>query len=76
MINMLRPAAALCAALSTAVFALVAPAFSQAPTDAQRSAGAVREDFLYQHYIPGREFSVFYHRDPLSSVRTVACGIS
>jgi len=38
MINTLRPVSALCAALSTVVFALVTPAFSQAPTDAQRSA--------------------------------------
>src|SRR5260221_6727080 len=36
MINTLRRTAALCAA--TAIFALAAPAFSQAPTDAQRNA--------------------------------------
>ena len=38
MINTLRPAAALWALFSTVVVAGVTPAFSQAPTDAQRSA--------------------------------------
>jgi hypothetical protein len=38
MIKTLGPAAALRAALSTVAFALVTPAFPQAPTDAQRSA--------------------------------------
>jgi hypothetical protein len=38
MINTLKPAAALWASLATVIFAVVTPAFSQAPTDAQRSA--------------------------------------
>jgi hypothetical protein len=38
MINTLRPAAALWASLATILFADVTPVFSQAPTDAQRSA--------------------------------------
>lgn len=38
MINTLRRAAALSASTATVIFALAVPAFSQAPTDAQRSA--------------------------------------
>ena len=38
MINTLRGAAVLCASLTTVIFAAAAPAFAQAPTDAQRSA--------------------------------------
>ena len=38
MINTLRRAATLWASLATIIFAVVTPAFSQAPTDAQRSA--------------------------------------
>src|SRR6267378_8382952 len=38
MINTLRPAAALWASLATFLFADVTPVFSQAPSDAQRSA--------------------------------------
>src|ERR1700680_5163486 len=38
MINTLRRAATLWASITTVIFASLAPAFSQAPTDAQRSA--------------------------------------
>jgi hypothetical protein len=38
MINMLRPATALFVPIAAVMFAAVAPAFSQAPTDAQRNA--------------------------------------
>src|SRR5258707_5340469 len=38
MINTLRRAATLCASMATVIFTGLTPAFSQAPTDAQRSA--------------------------------------
>src|SRR6266704_3518190 len=47
MINTLIPAAAHAALIVTALFAVATPAFSQAPTDAQRSAirSACRADY-------------------------------
>ncbi len=48
MINTLRRAAALWALLTAAIFAIAAPAFSQAPTEAQRDAikSACRSDYM------------------------------
>jgi hypothetical protein len=48
MINTLRPAATLWAALATVTFAVTTPAFSQAPTDAQREAikSQCRSDYM------------------------------
>jgi hypothetical protein len=48
MINMLRPTAALWAVLATVTFTVTTPAFSQAPTDAQREAikSQCRSDYM------------------------------
>src|SRR6202795_5376852 len=48
MINTLRRAATLWASITTVIFASLAPAFSQAPTDAQRSAikSECRSDYM------------------------------